>query len=194
MKNLFSVIVFTAFIHQFAHAEPPGLDGKWSMGCVADRTTSEDDGISEQYLFNESQAQRALLFFRDSDCTQLISSTTLVGSFLLGEQYESAHIKPNFKLDLLWEKLLYTVHDAQTVSEFNLNKSCDFSDWQVDIPKDITGRSCSEFVAQTKEYSIAKILNTKEILVGNLSSSTWDGSTEEKRTRDVSPFVYFLTK
>jgi hypothetical protein len=96
-------------------------------------------------------------------------------------------------VDLTTERSFLTVYDSATANSWDQAKFCGISDWDVGIPRDVTGRDCSGHAmprAGDKEYDLYLRESASKLWTG-LKSPALDGSTPEKRPRDIDRTVGF---
>jgi hypothetical protein len=92
-------------------------------------------------------------------------------------------------LDLSVVSYTLTPTSASWVSQFNTNSECGYTDWTLNQPKEIAGRTCNYFggvtpAAGSPLYTIYSI-QSSVLYLGKLTSSL-DGSTPEKRPTTLS--------
>ena len=99
----------------------------------------------------------------------------------------SEAVAGGMNIDYEFVKVLETALDDQTATQNNSHHECGYTDWEVGVPKDVTGIACDENhpeehmpAAGIKDYSIYKIENDK-IYFGDDDIDNHRGETPETR-------------
>ena len=99
-------------------------------------------------------------------------------------------------VDIQYQNVLYTLHNQDAVDYANDDELCGYSDWTLDTPKDISGKTCNDFLfpyhGQT-EFSIYQMTvadSAKTLLFGTLATSMRGSIPEERQTTLDDSAIY----
>lgn len=161
------------------------LNGAWSTGCM------DDDGTQGNYTytFSDDSFTGVMTNYNDAECKQGILTFAIQASYVGGTEAPRAPAKI---FDATVVSVTATLHDARYVDYFNQSTVCGFSDWALDVAKDLTGATCGDekmASAGDKMYNIYAI-SGNQLTLGETTDEL-DGKTPETRPTELdSTYVY----
>ncbi|WP_374078933.1 hypothetical protein [Bdellovibrio bacteriovorus] len=190
MKN-FILFVVTVTLVACAKEDDSseGLEGSWQTECSKSSSTSSISSLS----FSGGSFTGAALGYAGLTCSTPAIEMNITGSYIVG-----GVVKENpksYALDLTYGPTTMKALSQAQVDHFNTNSYCGFTDWTLNVAKDVSGLTCggSQVAAVGKKYyDIFAIYNYSLSIddvkihdIGDLNfggnDATYDGSTPEKR-------------
>lgn len=166
---------------------PTPLEGRWAQACEARAYRGEE--------FVGSQARYTENYFADGDCHEPLLSFEIAGPFSFSER---SPLEGN--IDFVFETVFAIAKDDRMTEQFNRTRTCGWSDWKTDEPRDVTSLACDFFGTGAPlrspargeiRYGIWKI-DGDRLLFGTLEPGG-DGLSPETRPHRLNP-KYFGRK
>lgn len=143
--------------------------GAWQTGCdYADSMY----GISS-VIFANGQFTQSATSYDTSSCSTGYFKVEITGTYILGGKLSASSSAE--KIDMTLAVLEFTPLDSSVVSTLNSMSFCGYSDWAINVGKDVTGRTCDSSPmpsAGDVSYDIYYI----SILDGSLNFGSHDAS------------------
>jgi len=105
----------------------------------------------------------------------------------------STQVSGATEVDLVHQRSFLTVFDSATLNQWASARYCGISDWDIGIPREVTGRDCGGHQmpkAGDPEYDLYLREGYSRLWIG-LHGEGFDGSTPEKRPRELDRTVGF---
>ncbi|MCX6130996.1 MAG: hypothetical protein NTX25_18300 [Proteobacteria bacterium] len=156
-------------------------EGKWKMPCIMDG--------DERLLITYEISKKSMIYSSeefsksDDNCLKSLKSVVAKGDFNLGKNIPEKTGVQEF--DYTASSYLLTLHDASLVTSFNQNLFCGFSDWKIEVEKDLSKSEC--FMSKT-QYSLIKVESNK--LFWGRTTDQLDESTAAKRPTEIEAAVF----
>lgn len=169
------------------------LYGNWTTGCKSEGTVFAKINA----LMNEDATYRLeTITYSDPNCTIKLLALDETGTFQITR---ITNTKLDHSGDLTWILSLATVRPLSVDAETSLNTSayCGFTDWQLNIPKDIMGQTCDgKTIGSTgnKNYDLFDVATTDNPYIGRKTgdlrfgyrSTDRDGTSESRRPNSLN--------
>jgi hypothetical protein len=169
-----------------AHASVPDIQGSWMSGCYVEFGRH----LKKDLYIISSQIYSSRSLYSDTGCFNLVVKLEEVQGYVVEASNQVAGASA---VDLVAQRSFLTVFDASTARLWDQAKFCGISDWDVGIPRDVTGRSCGGHAmpkAGDKEFDLYLRDGYSKLWIG-LRSASLDGSAPDKRPRELDRTVGF---
>lgn len=164
------------------------LVGTWLFD-FCDYDAVDDESETDKYVFpSASSGSRTGYSYEGTGCSSnlkyefLQNFTYQVGDTITTSDNDTAK-KINFTTQSVW----VTIRLASVVTDMNNAAMCQFTDWALDVPKDITGLTCDGDIVDsqgTVNYDIYKASGSK-LYFGDDENDTYEGDSELTRPRKL---------
>lgn len=165
------------------------LEGSWETECAKGSSTSVIFSLS----FNGGSYGGIGRIYEGLTCSTPSFELSIAGSYSVGGLVKDD--PQAYALDLTYGATMVKPVLQSTVDSFNTTSYCGFTDWALNVAKDISGVTCSGTqtpAVGTKYYDIFAIYNYSTSINGTMihdigdlnfgyQDSTYDGSTPDKR-------------
>jgi hypothetical protein len=158
--------------------------GTWSQTCQANSNYSQKSSLKIDATNIEVTGQ---VFVNDNVCT---TAPYAVSRYIMAYSFGNLVAGTN-NVDYATVGVKMRYGNAVAVSGANASAYCGFTDWQLNVEKDISGLSCTginQDAVGSHHYSIFKIQN------GNLylgqTDATHDGNSVAARPTNFDPIYY----
>jgi len=158
------------------------LQGPWLQPCAARNIRTES--------FQGNQVRLSESFYNDDLCQSGLISFISQGTFTLPQVGQ---------MDFQFTAMSLVLKHPHFVADFNQRQVCGFSDWQLEVEKEISGRLCEIFgspqripAVGDKRYGIYH-LNGDQLLFGKLSREQ-NAMSPEKRPTNFDPRPYIRSE
>ncbi len=183
------------------------------LGCEPkkeDDISLEGDEISTSCFYSTNYRKASAQFrggnykhtsfiFTDSSCSQLAGEISEIGTYSIGSSTSQTGATIT-QLDLTLNTVTITAKSSSAVTNYNQLNKCGFSDWVIDVAKNVSGLNCGGAqmpVAGTTVYNIYGVVDIDngstvkngDIVFGS-ADATNDGSTSQKRFTQLLPPGY----
>jgi hypothetical protein len=162
------------------------LQGSWLSPCFA----QGGQHFKRDLYIISSQIYQTQSLFSDGDCLQLSVKLERV----LGYQAQSSGLVSGASdVDLTEQQSFMTVYDAGTVELWNRAKFCGISDWDVGVPREVTGKECGGHSLPARgdrDFDLYMRDGYSRLWTG-LRTPVLDGSSPDKRPHDLDRTVSF---
>jgi hypothetical protein len=169
-----------------ARADPPDLQGSWMTSCYTD----QERNLKKDLYIVSSQIYSTESLYTDSSCLELQIKLEQVTAY---DTAPSDFVPSATAVDLTAQRSFMTVFDSGTVTSWNHARFCGINDWDVGIPREVTGRDCGGHAmpkSGDKDYDLYLRDGSSRLWIG-LRTQTFDGSTPDKRPHEVDHKVGF---
>lgn len=157
------------------------LSGTYKTECIS--------GTKSTRIFSGNTATLSVFFYSDKSCLSQFMNLESMFTFTIGDQL--AGLTNTYKIDFTQTLLTIEIKNQPDVDDANKKQLYGYSDWAVDIKKDVAGRVSSsgekEDANGTVSYKIFKLDGGKYYSSDN---ATGDGSTPEKRPTSINTTTY----
>jgi hypothetical protein len=154
------------------------FQGLWRQECASRNIRTED--------FQGAQVSLSESFYSDDLCLGGSLSFISRGTYTLPRAGQ---------MDFEFTGMGLVLRDSRFVEDFNQRQVCGFSDWQLEVEKEISGRTCEIFgspqripAVGDKRYGIYQ-LKADQLLFGKLSREQ-NAMSPEKRPTNFDPRPY----
>ena len=161
------------------------FDGTWKTNCASEGATN----LRSTVIVQAAQGALEQMQYKDNQC---ITPTVLVQA---SGAIEFPALDAQTRFDLTYAAFTVTIKDAATVKVANLVEYCGVSNWQLDIPMDVAGKTCSEQLSfpriGDKHHNIIALNEKGQLLLGRLTVEL-DGTSPELRPTQLDtqyPFI-----
>lgn len=182
MKTLLTLAsaVFLISSHSQASVAP----GLWSTGCVR--------GLKKEQNYHTRLVVTDEHFYQDANCAD--------ESFLFSTRGRVEYPSENATyVDFVYIDIRLSVFKKLVIDDFNSRKVCGESNWELSVPKSITGKSCALFNMQKESkipsagdirYGIYGLENNK-LYYGKLTQGQ-DSSSPQKRPTELNRTIEYI--
>lgn len=184
MKLTIALLGFVVASSALANTE---IVGDWETNC----RLRNDLGYKSTISFvvdaetKKSTYSWKFLSYLDKDCKTLGKTREYPGTYVLGDVYGDG-----VALDIVLGAFNYTAHDQADVDKLNESKYCGFTDWEINVKKNIGGLTCdgkkNEGTGEVY-FDLVKV-DTVDGVTSSVYGATTDeedGSTAEKRPKTL---------
>jgi len=156
------------------------LQGQWMQACQNHALRIED--------FESHKVTLQEMFFMDDACKTPLMVFANAGNYVLPQAGQ---------MDFTFTSVTVRLNSAVAVNDFNKRQVCGFSDWTINVDKEVSGRSCEIFfvgqpqkvpTAGEMRYGIYHI-DGDHLSFGKLSRDQ-NATTPDKRPTDFDPRYY----
>ena len=162
------------------------LQGSWLSPCYA----RGSQHLKRDLYIVSAQVFSTQSLFSDDSCLELSVKLEQVQGYRASD---SGLVAGATEVDLTEQRSFLTVFDASTVASWNRAKFCGISDWDVGIPREVTGRDCAGHAmprAGDKDFDLYMRDGYSRLWTG-LRTPAFDGSSPDKRPRELDRTVGF---
>jgi len=163
------------------------LEGIWLTNCHL----SDNDSTIWKYSISTitvsgSNLENEEKYYRDINCSsETITLRSVWKELTIGDEiaYKSGNSGHQYTVKL--DSYNRTMHESEGVDSYNSINYCGFSDWELNVEKDYTGKTCGTNNPISYEVKNTTMFNQYMIIETNLyfglySTSTYPGYTKWK--------------
>ena len=176
-----------------APVDVPGIEGTWNLKPTCKQSSSSYLKIAD--VFTLTTFNQTTTVYSDSNCTTPSLTIAMSGSYIVANILATTYEEEG-DIDSTLVVFQITLNTSTLVSDYNTSSYCGYSNWQLNVPKDVLGKNCGGSTmpsAGAVEYSIyrkVKIGTTSPISLiqtypGDLyfgtSDSTHNGASSAQR-------------
>lgn len=175
------------------------LLGTWLLSCQQTSFTTE-------LVVDATSYDATTTTYTDGTCVDPLFTDVYSNTYLTGQSVTSTNGLPATELDVTLTTVERTLHTDIMVMGYNASTSCGYSDWEIDVPKDITGRDCGSFAsgctsdststvcdaAGTTTYTIYGVNDTGTQLNFGYPTTGRDGTTPAARMNTLFTIIPFV--
>jgi hypothetical protein len=167
---------------------PAALQGTWHKACR--NTGSSTYAVESIILADTTVTSQTEVYLGDATCgsNQFIRARVEAGVAIGSASTIAAGASD---VDLVANHTWLTYTNSVAVSSANSSSFCGFTDWQLNVEKEVTGLVCAgeqQMAAGTRHYDLFKFENN--MLYVGLKDAAHDGTAPEKRPVQVDPAGY----
>jgi hypothetical protein len=162
------------------------LQGSWMSPCY----TLSGRHLKKDLYIVSAQIYTTQSLYTDDGCIDLSVKLEQVQSY---QSSASELVAGGTEVDLTAQRSFMTVFDAATVTTWNRAKFCGINDWDVGIPREVSGRDCGGHPtpkAGDKDFDLYLRDGYSRLWIGKRTTAN-DGSTPDKRPRELDRTVGF---
>lgn len=193
MKTIFLTAGTSALLFAGAVAQAdPAQDilGHWTTGFM-----TEDQGINQSrqsYQFDATTFHVDIDFIANHPMSTQGLRVTFQGTYVIGGP---STIPGAYNTDITFTAGLLTALHPNTVKYYNDKHQCGLDDWQIGVPRDVTGRTCENVDSLASLvgtlYTVIKIVPNEFFQMGDIPDGSTVGSDAAHRpttlSRDMVP-------
>lgn len=155
MKTIFGILIFFSSTLAFAKLETPFYLGDWAQGC---KIIGDDDVVKEFILFDSKIMDHIVIAYEEESC----KTPYLI--FTRQYQLNANQLSPEDKkinVEMSVVKVSYQTLSDEVSEALNLVAFCGFKDWETYKEKDVTGKTCQDYIAPKQGTSKKFQFSTK---------------------------------
>ena len=182
--SLLLILSFSFFLTTIPCKASTELEGIWQDTC---QQVVQDGDLKNQiatFIFSGDTAKIERVDYQDKNCSTKFSSLVLTSTFTISGKSNSIPGAKNLDYTVISVEAIF--HNKAGVNLVNKMNFCGYSDWQVNVTKDITGAPGINSKGD-KLYDIYKIEDGNKLYIG---SNEAVGSA----TRPTSLRAFYATK
>jgi len=158
------ILSFSFFLMNISCKISTELEGMWQDSC---QQVLQDGDLKNQittFIFSGDTVKIERIDYQDKNCNTKFSSLVLTCTFIISDESD---IIPGAKnLDYTVISVAATFHNKVGVNIVNQMNFCGYSDWQVNVTKDITGAPGLNSKGD-KLFEICKIEDGNKLYIGS---------------------------
>lgn len=173
--------------------EISGIEGVWNLKPACKQSSSSYLNIAN--VFTQTTFSQITTVYSNSSCSIPTLTISISGTYVVSNIMPQT-FEEQGDLDSTLIAFQITLNSSTLVTDYNTNSYCGYNSWQLNVPKDVSGKSCNGSTmpsAGAVEYSIyrkVKIGTTSPIsqiqtfpgdLYFGTSDSTHNGTTQSQR-------------
>ena len=131
-----------------------GIEGTWNLKPTCKQSSSSYLNIAE--VFTQTIFSQITTVYSNSSCTTPILTFSIAGTYVVSNITHEI-LEEQGDLDSTLLEFQITLNNSTLVTDYNTSSECGYNDWQLNVPKDVLGKSCDGSTlpsAGTVEYSI----------------------------------------
>jgi hypothetical protein len=173
----------------FESLQPSDLEGTWISSCIPDSSSQTGEKTTRTYRGSNVSIETAL--FEDTTCRVQYAFVSTIGSYKLGKKITS--LDSTYTVDNTMATRTMTAVNASGVATFNHFNQFGFSNWVINVPKDIKGiakdgKKRDDY--QEITYTVVQVKGTSMRVGTAGKKDTPSGNSPETRNTVLDTIVF----
>ena len=191
----FSFFVFSCSEEDDAVTDTDPLIATWESDCMIDPDQTTESYKERLVASSLTAGTFSRDVYPDTTCATLMMTVDLTASSIVGSEITIDSGETVTEFDLIFTAASFTPKSATAVSDFNSTSMCGYTDWVLDVAKDVSAKlgltqACGGPTLDEAIYTIYYLSNANTNLqLGDTNNSANDGSTAALRESVLSAII-----